>query len=491
MERTSLLIKASAVAALVLLVALLVPMLAIAQYDVPINDDYSFGEDTARVRNSTHDVLAVLKAALHYAKFVYYDWQGSYSAVFFMSLQPGIFGIRAYCWTFFIMTGFLLLGIWCLVHSVCAHILRQSVAMQLLFFALISILFTQFLPNPLQGLYWFNGSCYYCLYFSFAMIFISVLLAFIYRRKGRWINVVFYITLPIFAFLLAGGNYTTGLHLLMILPVFVFLEFRAGEKNMLPFVTFVIFLIMFLINIKSPASANRQYYSGFTVFLRSGIKAVIKTASFIVDWTTLPVLLFSFAAIPAAIGFARKSRFRFRFPLLVGAASFFLIAAGYMPTLYTQNYIGSGRLLDIQFFLYILLLFANVFYLTGWFYRRLQQPPSMFNSKTTRKFLLGYCIITIVSCVGSYGSSTSFKAGRDLLNGTAQAYFSEQAERWEICQNTAGQDIVFAPLNNLPELLILDDMGESKYNWRNEVYAMYFNLNSVRVASEPSDMPLQ
>ena len=96
MKKHSLCITAAAVAALVLLAVLLVPMLMIAQYDVPINDDYSYGQNTVRVWNSTRDVAAVLKAALQMVRFVYYNWQGSYSAVFLMSLQPGIFGIQAF-----------------------------------------------------------------------------------------------------------------------------------------------------------------------------------------------------------------------------------------------------------------------------------------------------------------------------------------------------------------------------------------------------------
>lgn len=492
MKKTPLIITIAAVAALVLLAALLAPMLAIAKYDVPINDDYTYGQNTARVWNSTHSLAPVLKAALHMVQYVYYHWQGSYSAVFLMSLQPGIFGIHAYFWTFVIMTGFLLLGLWCLVHSVGKHVLRLPPAVQLLLFALVSILCTQFLPNPLQGLYWFNGSCYYCLCFSFALIFLSALLAFIRRTKGKRGNIVFYIALPLLAALLAGGNYTTGLHLLMILAAVVILEFRAGEKNPLPLATFLLFLVMFLISIKSPANAGRQFYSGFTAFLRAGVKAVMKTAASVAEWSTLPVLLLSFAAVPAAVGFAGRSDFRFRFPLLVMFASLFLIAAGYVPTLYTQDYTGSGRLLDIQFFLYVLLLFANVFYLTGWLFRKIRQNPgTLFEAKTIRMFLLGYCIMTLIVCVGSYSSFTSFKAGRDLLNGTASVYYAEQSERWKTCQDAAGRDVVLAPLSNMPELLIQNDLGPSRYNWRNEVYAMYFNLNSVRVGGTSKDMPQQ
>ena len=278
----------------------------------------------------------------------------------------------------------------------------------------------------------------------------------------------------------------------MILAAVVFSESRAGKKNLLPLATFLLFLAMFLVSIKSPANSGRQYYSGLTAILRSGVKAVMKTAASIAEWSTLPVLLFSLAAAPVAADFTKKTDFRFRYPLLVGAVSYFLIAAGYMPTLYTQDFTGSGRLLDIQYFLFVLLLFANVFYLTGWLRRKLQQSPEkLLGTKTLRMILLGYCIMTLIACVGSYSSFTSYKAGRDLLNGTAQAYYTEQNERWNVCRNAPGQDVVLAPLRNMPELLILNDLGASKTNWRNEVYAMYFNLNSVRVAGTSSDMPQQ
>ena len=203
MKKTSLPLKAAAAASLLLLAALLVPMLAIAQYDAPINDDYSYGQDTARAWNASHDVSAVLHAAVRTVRTVYADWQGSYSAVFLMSLEPGIFGIRSYSWTFAVMAGFLLLGLFCIVRTVCGRMLGLPVSMQLLLFALLSILCTQFLPDPLQGLYWFNGSCYYCLCFSFALIFLSLLFSFLRREKGKRSNAVYYIVLPVLAFLLA------------------------------------------------------------------------------------------------------------------------------------------------------------------------------------------------------------------------------------------------------------------------------------------------
>ncbi len=468
--------------ALFALIILLIPMGAIAKYDVPISDDYAYGQFTARIWNETHRIGSVIQSAFKTMRFVYLHWQGSYTATFLMSLEPGIFGIHSYFWTFIIMTLFLLTGIWCLVHTICKHVIKQSIPIRLILFATISILCTQFLPNPLEAFFWFNGASYYTLCFSVALMMISVLIAYLYRTPHEKNNMVFYCILPIFAFLLAGGNYSTGLQLILILIAFLIKQFCNKKTDVLLIITLAVFIVMFIVNIKCPANSARQYYSGLTAFVRAGVKSVIKTAASIANWTNLPILLLAGVMIPIAVDFCRVSEFRFRFPLLVLMGSFFFIASGYMPTLYTQDYTGSGRLLDIQYFLYILLLFTNIFYVSGWLYRRLlTNIEGNVSHKTLRDITVGFCIMLVVSGVGSYSSFTAYKSVRDLVNGTASAYFEEQKNRWSISERNPGQDLVLEPLSNLPELLIDDDLGESIYNWKNEVFAMYFQLNTVRV----------
>ena len=470
---------------LALLIVLLVPMFAVSRYDVPLYDDYIYGMNTTKVWDATHSAGAVFLSAVDTAARCYQEWQGSYTATFLMSLQPGIYGLSSYRWTFVIMTVSLLLGIFCLVRSVGRHVLGLSWQERLLMFSLLSVICTQFLPSPLEGLYWYNGSCFYTLCFSFAMIFFALWICFLHRKPGKKRNFVYYAVIPVLAALLAGGNYSTGLLIVLLLAALTVWQFLLKKKNLLPLVTLLVFTGLFLFNIKCPANNARQFYSGFSHIFRSGVKAVMKALASAADWTNLPILFAGLAVIPTAVRFARRSAFRFRRPWLVAVASFFLLAAGYMPTLYTQDYTGSNRLLDIQFYLYILLLFLNIFYTTGWMCNHLKiGTQNLLAPHFRRSVRAGLVILALLSCAGSYKDFTAYKSGRDLLNGTAATYYSEWEQRWKICRSSAGKDVVLTPLTVLPEVLIDYDMGPGKLQWENEVFCFFFDLKTVRVTDQ-------
>ena len=72
----------------------LVPLLYLARYDVPSADDYIYGTAahlTLVHGGSLNDAIA---AALEHTAVIYHTWQGSYSAVFLMCLQPAVFSER-------------------------------------------------------------------------------------------------------------------------------------------------------------------------------------------------------------------------------------------------------------------------------------------------------------------------------------------------------------------------------------------------------------
>ena len=70
-------------------IILLFPVLRAATCARPVNDDYSFSYLT---HQALIDHTSILAAALREVQQIYFSWQGTYSAIFLFSLQPGIFG---------------------------------------------------------------------------------------------------------------------------------------------------------------------------------------------------------------------------------------------------------------------------------------------------------------------------------------------------------------------------------------------------------------
>ena len=70
-------------------VVLLSPIIKASHYARPVNDDFSFSYLT---HQALIDHTNILAEALREVQQIYFSWQGTYSAIFLFSLQPGIFG---------------------------------------------------------------------------------------------------------------------------------------------------------------------------------------------------------------------------------------------------------------------------------------------------------------------------------------------------------------------------------------------------------------
>ena len=74
----------------------LIPLYIIGFYAHPSVDDYYYGASTVKVWDDTHSVGAVISRSFEEMQSTYKDWQGNFSAIFLMRLQPGIFGEQYY-----------------------------------------------------------------------------------------------------------------------------------------------------------------------------------------------------------------------------------------------------------------------------------------------------------------------------------------------------------------------------------------------------------
>ena len=87
------------------LIGSIIITIKLGMYAMPQVDDFRYGSLTKHAWDNTHNYYEVIKKAFTVVKQTYYDWQGTYSAIFMMALQPGIFGTEYYS----ISTPFLLI----------------------------------------------------------------------------------------------------------------------------------------------------------------------------------------------------------------------------------------------------------------------------------------------------------------------------------------------------------------------------------------------
>lgn len=146
---------------------------------------------------------------------------------------------------------------------------------------------------------------------------------------------------------------------------------------------------------------------------------------------------------------------------------------------------GDGRLHNIVYFSFVLLMFINEFYICG----RIDAKANVQNSsgewvKTVCLSPAGaltaaVLIIGIALGVGNVSNATIAK--NSMENGEAQAYSQVMYQRYELLKNSIGQDVRFEGLYVRPQLLYFADVSTDPYVWPNTDVCAYFDLSSVAI----------
>ena len=168
-KNTKITYRVCALALAAVLLALVVPLLAVARYDVPCADDFSFGARAHLAYESTHSLLAAVSAAAEEASTAYGTWQGSFSAIFLMAIPPMGFGEQAYALTAWIMLAALIGGTFLFCAALFRRVFGTRRSVGVCAAALVCIIATQTPISPVQGFYWFNGAEIYTFFFVFAL----------------------------------------------------------------------------------------------------------------------------------------------------------------------------------------------------------------------------------------------------------------------------------------------------------------------------------
>ena len=88
-----------------LFLAGLIPVLLLGRYNYPCADDFGFSAYSHIAWMETRSVYQVLKGAWQTVVERWIGWQGTFSSIFVMALQPAIWGEGAYCLVPWIMIG--------------------------------------------------------------------------------------------------------------------------------------------------------------------------------------------------------------------------------------------------------------------------------------------------------------------------------------------------------------------------------------------------
>ena len=478
----------------VLLGLSLAPLAAISPYNHPCSDDYNYGLYVSQAVGAGGSLWDVLSAAAREVRETYFDWQGTFSAVFLMALQPAAFGERFYMVTPYLMVGSLLFSTFFFLKEVFVRRLSMS--------------------RPA----WVTVSCalgFFMVHFSHALS-----QSFLVQRLG--VLHLFLCLVPMCPHLrleVPPGPLPPGGPPPAPWRRGCFPSFWAGATTprrcwgacsfwgsfawclwkRRPLAqkagTLCFFLLegaAFAISILAPGNSVRQsYFESRPGAVESIVLALASGVRYAGEWLTLPLLLALALLCPLFCRCAEKLAFRFPLPGLAPIAALCLLGVLLTPAIYAMGNTGAGRMEAMYYNAFCLLAAGVAFYFCGWAAHRasLAEASKRAGRAGARLALpLAAAFAVTVVCLAEFKSLTGVSAGLSLLRGEAQAYHAQVEEQLAILEDPAVTDAVLEPITYRPELLMpwavpqLSDDPEATANQR---VAAFYGKDSV-VVKDPS-----
>lgn len=480
----------------------LVPILLISPYNHPSVDDFAYGAQTALTWQTTHSLGEVLKTAAAETVRVYGDWQGTFSAIFLMTLQPSIFGEGAYVFVTPLLLGLLLSSVFFFLHVLLKKYWEATTSQWLIIGSLLVTAMIQFIYLPVEGLFWYNGSIYYVGYFSLSL-FLYGLLLHLPGVRGRGAKGVLTLLGAALAFFIGGGNYTTILMSLVIFAfglLYLFLRDRGNFWYLL--VVTAAMGLAFFISVVAPGNAIRQLGAGpgtnpvvaillsFVFGVYTAFNATTGAAIFI--WCFLAPFLFFLA---------KRSSFRFEHPLLATGLLYCIYCTQGTPPFYALGLTLPERLINIIYMSYWIFGLVLLFYWAGWVARQLdrgefgrglvERVSGWLGRYGLAAALVAFLFIGGASVGKTFivkdeetvlrftNAPTSLSCAWSLLNGEAELYHQQMLERVALYEDPTLTRVEVPPLIKKPAVLFNNDITEDMGDWRNEMIVKFYRKESI------------
>ncbi len=489
--------KQLAILCVAVLIISIIPIIVISFYNHPSYDDFNFSLPVKQAVDSNGNLFSVLSAALGRVKQAYFDWQGTYSAIFLFTLQPAVFGEGFYAVSTFILLGSLIFSVSLFLKRLLHDCMRVTKSNTVILISLCLFTCIHCAPSPVEAFFWYNGSIFYTFFFSLMLLLLSALIKEYFLLKSRPVKsavaVLRFSLLIILSLIIGGGNYITALLtavLLFALSVYVVLCRRQipTSKRIFMYAIFLFFMLGFAVSILAPGNDVRQaYFTDRPGAFMSIIFAYSNAINFILGWLGKPVVFFAvILLLPILYHTAAGLNFSYPLPALAPIAAITLIAVQFTPNSYAQNGMGPGRAHNIIFYSFVLLLAATVFYICGWLSRNLFSKKETESAKS-RFLQVQPLYITAVSVLATAvllsakadtKKLTGVSALLSIKSGEASSYSAEVDDRMEILNNPQIRNAVLKPIKNRPYVLFWSDLQndtEAKY------YKQYFEKDSVRL----------
>jgi len=513
--------------AILVWVLLLLPFFFAAPAAHPATDDFTFAAYTHATWLDTGSLPHVIKDALSYTLRTWRDWQGTMTGVLVMALNPAVFSLETY-WVHAIALLMLNLVAWFIFLR---HVMKRRMglgcdAFMPVYLALSAALL-MFLPDMVEGIYWFNGAWFYMGAQAVALIALTLCDRFAETKLEGAKKKLFAALCCVLLFALGMDNYITAMMVVAALLMMALqrlwaghkepgdsvvgvqqggewqehafggraaaaLQRRAAKRTALMIVPIALGLIL---SVVAPGNAVRMAADGAhesgLMYLGTSIVNTMTAAGgyFVRFMARTPLLLILWALTPGLCRAMKKIPVRreYRTPpmILTALAAYLILCAMIIPHMYASGYAGSGRVVNM-YHCYVMIAVPIV-----WMMMLLRMKPEtrgwIAGDTAPRAIGLMAALAALVICVVSGQHSNYVKLVSDQRDGTQDAYIAQFENEYALCEAAGEGEDVYLPAWSVQTVTGKPTAFEDPAMWTNESMATYFGVKSVRVGEKPAE----
>ncbi|MBR5597717.1 MAG: hypothetical protein IKW30_09965 [Lachnospiraceae bacterium] len=450
----------------------LIPLIMISPYVFAWADDYGFGYHCRHAWEDSGSLISILKAVFIMIKEAYFDWQGTYSSIFMMSIHPAVFNERLYAivpmFFVFIIAGSSYFFLKTVLHDG-LKIKNTDSKICIWTYILLGI---QTVPTIQSAFFWYNGAVHYIASHCMQLCMMAFILR-LYMGKRRWTD---YLGCLVTAIYVGGGNLITlvgtlFLTLTIVLAVFVTKNWKQYRGIV---VMCVVYWIAMAINLLAPGNYSRLGNANGMGLIQALLQAFVYSVQYLfgkwMDWTVVATILF---LLPFLWRLVREIKGSFSYPVIVLIFSWCYYASLFFSPLYAAGMVAAGRYENVMYIQGLLLLFFNIAYLLGWIQRKYNVTSKKSIVKNEKLYF------KMVAFSMGIGLTLSFLAAPTnyLTLGCIETLANKEAleeyaqDYWEnVDLFTSGQDnLTVNSLSNIPQFL----KAEESEAWHSGVRAFY------------------
>ena len=455
----------------------LIPIVITCFYSVPVLDDYTFGY---RSHKSVSEGGSFLWGIIQSNSEFYTNWQGFYTSNFIAAAQPFNIDINLYFISNFIILASIIFAFLYFGKTILYNIFKMSLDDYIIIVVPVLVLFIQFMPSISEGLYWMDGSLS-----MFTTSCLLVMIAFIvnYHLTGKK---RYFILSVIIALLISGTGLIGFITRVLVLSVFLIYSVKQRYNNKtLIIILMAIFIVGCFITVVAPGNQVRlntiDHINRTPItFILSIIKALFYSFTYFGKWSTLCFIAVMILCSAIFYGYAKKSKYTFKNPLLVFVLCYLLYAARMSVELFIGESLGSGRQYNEYYYSFLILFSIAILYFVGWLSKRPELKLKTNKTKISVVLLVFVMLIFGAGCF-NYGvkSMASVSTGLSLVKGETQQYAEEMRQRIAIYEDDSVKDVEVKPISVYPMFFMEEPLSEDPNFWTNRSVAKYYNKNSV------------